>query len=631
MAGRKANPDTRYRVYAHNDKKYTYAAVQKPKILSENGKIKNTTVHIGKLDENLKFFPNARFRLLDSEEQSKYIFPDTWDISCLENKNFSSDLQKKESLEKDTKLTKDHNEVKSLSVNIEKKTSDRFPNTESESISQELSKDHSYECYETLLYGSFWLLEQIAKKIGLIEDLLKTFNNNIFIVNEILSLAIFPYISGRNYNRFAKWQNSHKTLIDYQLKSYAITKLSQKITDHHRMTLIKYRLQREPGDSCLSCDSTTRSAWGNCLADIRWGKNKDNEKLKNTLEVVIYSLISHEPIYYRTFAGNTSDISTIRTIIADLRGLGVDYHNIIFIFDRGYISDENIAAFVEADLSFIICTKVNSKLISQILLDIKYDSDAYPIGMKFDKDSRLFISQHTIPPFMSKVSDGTDIKIEGLKANLYLNPSKRTEKITDLKTKIEEELLILNKAKTEGFIPSDIKKYNALFEFFKVTENKDNNSKVVGINFSECEEKIRKEKSRCGFFASLMYNVNKTGKETLNQYVNRDEHEKFFNILKNQMNLYVQRNSTESGKNGSSFIAFTGLILISFLKNVWCSLLRGKYCSVLDMLDEMEPIRFCQYTNKEWHMTTFTMKQVEICRACGIEPPFECLPATLKK
>ena len=136
--------------------------------------------------------------------------------------------------------------------------------------------------FNNRLYGSFWLLENIAYKIGLFDDLLKVFNDNILRVNEIFSLSIYPYLSGKTYNRFARWQNAHKTLVDYHLKSPYITKMSQNITDDHRMNLIKLRLNRQPKNSILDCDSTTRSAWGKCLADIRWGHNKDNDKLKNS-------------------------------------------------------------------------------------------------------------------------------------------------------------------------------------------------------------------------------------------------------------------------------------------------------------------------------------------------------------
>jgi len=51
-------------------------------------------------------------------------------------------------------------------------------------------------------------------------------------------------------------------------------------------------------------DSTTRSAYGSTLADIKYGKNKERIPLSQTSEVVVYSLDSNMPVYYRTFPGN---------------------------------------------------------------------------------------------------------------------------------------------------------------------------------------------------------------------------------------------------------------------------------------------------------------------------------------
>lgn len=45
-------------------------------------------------------------------------------------------------------------------------------------------------------------------------------------------------------------------------------------------------------------DSTSRSGYGEALPDMVWGKNKDHLPLRQTTEVVVYSLERHEPIYY---------------------------------------------------------------------------------------------------------------------------------------------------------------------------------------------------------------------------------------------------------------------------------------------------------------------------------------------
>ena len=149
------------------------------------------------------------------------------------------------------------------------------------------------------------------------------------------------------------------------------------------MTLIKLRLKRQPKGALLDCDSTTKSGWGTCLVDLCWGTNKDNPKLQNTVEAYVYSLTTHEPVYYRSFPGYTSDISTIRTILADLKALGIE--DVVFIADRGYPSEENLAALVEASLPFLMCAKVGCKPIVSLLQEVKYDEDddpAFPAQMR---------------------------------------------------------------------------------------------------------------------------------------------------------------------------------------------------------------------------------------------------------
>ena len=95
---RKTDPRTRYRVYIHNNKNYRYAAVQVPQKSEESNVSKYRVLHIGTVDKNLIFTPNASFMLMDISEREKYIFPSDWDIS----KCFGTNIEKisKEEIEK---------------------------------------------------------------------------------------------------------------------------------------------------------------------------------------------------------------------------------------------------------------------------------------------------------------------------------------------------------------------------------------------------------------------------------------------------------------------------------------------------------------------------------------------------
>lgn len=619
---RKEDPNTRYKVYIHTDRKYRYAAVQ-VKWIDESGKVRYKVHHLGTVDEGLVFKPNATFRLKTTDEIRKYIFPAAWDISSISG--LLAPIGQKATASQDLPSLPQSDAHTSGDL-MNKPRNQDCPSTAEPDVKPCYS---IIDQYNNRLYGSFWLLEQIARKEGVFEDLMTVFDDNIFKVNEVLSLALFPYLSGKNYSRFAKWQNTHKTLLDYQLTSPGITRLTQSITDDDRMNLIKLRLKRQPKDSFVDCDSTTRSAWGKCLADIHWGHNKDNPKLQNTVETVVYALSTHQPVYYRTFPGNTSDMSTIRTVIADLKALGIP--EVTFITDRGYASEENIAAFVATKIPFLMCAKTSAEPVLPLLYDIEFNKNGLPVNMDYDVQRKLYHKQAEVPVYTGRLSDGTEVEIASLKANIFINPMRRSEELAVLQQKILEEKTSLDADIEAGKIPDDLKRYNALYDYFKVTGVSDENGNVTAITYTENTKKIAKEEALCGVFSSLMSGLNLSAMEALEQYRNRDEHEKNFDQFKNGMGMYCQRNASEDGKNGRSFISFAGLIAVSQLRNAWRESMNDKYSSTLDMLDEMESIRFSEYADGSKHITSFTSKQVEISRACGIEPPYECLPLSLRQ
>ena len=59
--------------------------------------------------------------------------------------------------------------------------------------------------------------------------------------------------------------------------------------------------------------------------------------------------------------------------------------------------------------------------------------------------------------------------------------------------------------------------------------------------------------------------------------------------------------------------------------------MQDRYESSLNMLDELESVRYSEYTDGTTHMSSFTGRQVEICDACGVAVPKECMPATYRK
>ncbi len=99
--------------------------------------------------------------------------------------------------------------------------------------------------------------------------------------------------------------------------------------------MFKYKCgaDRLDKDELCAVDSTTRSAYGSSLADIKWGRNKERVPLPQTSEVVVYSLDSHMPVYYGTFPGNIPDSRSVETILTDISHAG--FPRVILVTDEG--------------------------------------------------------------------------------------------------------------------------------------------------------------------------------------------------------------------------------------------------------------------------------------------------------
>jgi hypothetical protein len=273
---RPVDPNAQYRIKPHITNGYTYASTQPPYIDQNTGKKKYRCIYWGAVDENLKFIPGSKYYLASPEERLRLIFPEDWDMS---------------EAEKLTGLRKQGRPV------------------------------YDGDC-QNRLYGDVWLLEQVAAKTGIRHDLDAVFNGNREFVDDILTLAVFPYLTKFTYNRVARWQRTAKAPSSRELTPTEITRLTQSITEQHRMDLLKLRAARLGKDELCAVDSASRSAYGSGLADIRWGKNKERLPLEQTTEVVVYTLSSHMPIYYRTFPGNMPDSRSLGVILADLEHAG---------------------------------------------------------------------------------------------------------------------------------------------------------------------------------------------------------------------------------------------------------------------------------------------------------------------
>jgi len=572
---RTENPNTQYRVKPHVTNGYTYASTQPPFADPATGKKKYRHVHWGTVDENLKFMPGTPFFLASPEERARLIFPEGWDIS---------EAEKLAGLKKPGR-----------------------PEYSGEDRNR--------------LYGDIWLLEQVAEKTGLRQDLEAVFDGNREIVDDILTLAMFPYITKFTYSRVARWQNVARSPSSRDLTPKAITLLTQSITEQHRMDLLRRRAERLGKDELCAVDSTSRSAYGGSLADIHWGKNKEGLPLEQTTEVVVYTLSGHMPIYYRTFPGNMPDSRSLDVILTDLEHAG--FKELVLVTDRGYDTLRNLEKYILRGQPMVMCAKTGQRDVAKAIRGLG-EFGTRPDGMAIDADAKIYHIQYEIAYTVE--STGKSVKAsDRLKLNLYFDPIRRSLELMEMDIALSVQESALRELLESGGIFADDASIKRDFSFYVVSYDP---ATMVIKSYALNEKKVAKARMLSGFFSIMTHGVDFGAMETFRTYGLRDEQEKYFQQMKEQMVSDRQRNWSEEGKTGRLFILFVSLVLSSYVRHVWKSTSLCKlFYSSLEILDEMRPIRMIEHTNRAKAITPFVGAQVDICETFGFEMPEGCAPA----
>ena len=547
-------------------------ATTHPYTLTGDGKRKYSCLHWGTVTDGLKFIPGKQYLYAPLEERARLIFPEGWDLS---------EIEKLESGRKRGRPAYEGTDV------------NRF-------------------------YGDVWLLERVADKVGLRADLMATFYENVEIVNDVLTLAYYSFATGNSWSRVARWQNLEKAPSSRELTPMTITRLTQSISEAERMSLFRHRADRLGKDELCAVDSTTRSAYGHSLADIRYGKNKERIPLPQTSEVVVYSLDSHMPVYYRTFPGNIPDSRSVETILTDISHAG--FPRVILVTDRGYESVQNLERYILRGQPMIMCVKMRQNLVLDKIAEFGV-IDGRPGDMLFDTENKLYYKQYDLE-YDVRGNGDTVHRADRMKLDLFFDPFRRASDQTGLEVAVEMQRRSLQTTLDAGGCVDDDESIKRNYCWHKVEYDRDSRKL---LSFCLDSNKIANAKKTSGLFGYITLGLDYTALQALETYGLRDEQEKYFSQMKGQMGFDRQRNWSEEGKTGRLLILFVGLIISSYVRHVWnTTSLKKKFASTLDILDEMRPIRCIEHNGKAKFITPFIGAQLDICEAFGFDIPEGC-------
>ena len=610
---RPIDPNTGYRMKPHKVGLYIYASTQR--VVESDGIEKRKYFDWGKLDENNKFFPLTRFLYLDPAERAKFIFPEDWDITSIQETQMPAPVP----------VT---NAVMEVDQTVCLVQSSRF-------------------------YGGIWLLERISDEVGLRADLMTVFFHNQVIVDDIMSIGMFLCLTSYNVDRLEEWQDLEKYPSTRTLSPSVITELEKTITYQHKVELFQCRALRVQNEEVLAVDSTTRTSFHGKLINVAWGLNKEGLNLPVTLEVSVYSMDQHIPVYTTTLQGNMNDSRSVDIIIADLKEMKLT--NFVLIMDRAYTTLKNLKKYILNDIRIIACMKVN---IGFALSEIKKlgNFSFIPDGFTYSEELDLYVRQFDIA-YSVKADDGTQKAADRLKLNLYFDPEGRARalKALDLGKNPQREELEKAILKPDSYYDLEKKAIEAHYDLFELEwksirvpikdcpeileamkkEPKKRGrkpeyvTKYVLIGYKRNDAALIDTKKTAGFRAIITLGQDSSAVQAMLHYGIRDEQEKDHEAWKTQLSCDRERNSSEKASVGSSLIQFVGRIMFEFLRYKWKSSIpmRKAFRSTLQLLDEMRKIKCYEYPNQSKLMITpFVGKQLTACELLNIPVPTGCEP-----
>jgi transposase len=453
--------------------------------------------------------------------------------------------------------------------------------------------------------GATYMFDEIVKVTGVKSDLRECFPDSY---SQILSIAYYLILEDRNsLSRFPKWGATHRHPYGKDISSQRSSDLFASVTEDAKNKFFTLRGGRKKEREHWFYDTTSISSYSECLKQVRYGKNKDQEDIEQINLAVLFGEESQLPFYYRKLPGNITDVKTIKNLIKDIDQF--EYKKIKLVMDRGFYSEDNVNAMLAAHLKFLIGVKVSLTLVQDVLVKVREKMRDFS---HYDPDSDLYSYSETIAwhYVQERPYKGDRVEEERrMYLHLYFSGEKALEderKFNTKLVKLKEEL------ESEGI---NITNEKACAKYFEVKS-----TPKRGVRVTVKQKVIENAKKNFGYFAMISNESREPGK-ALDLYRSKDLVEKAFENLKERLSFRRTLVSSEQSLDGKLFVEFVALIIMSFIKKKMQEAGMFRTYTMQEMLDQIDLIERFDMKGRAPRYGEITKKQREIYETLGFNPP----------
>ena len=423
-----------------------------------------------------------------------------------------------------------------------------------------------------------------------------------------MSIAFYLILEDNNpLYRFEKWHVTHKHPYGEDITSPRSSELFASIMDEQVNKFFKLQAKRRVEDEYWAYDSTSISSYSETLAQVQYGKNKEDDKLPQLNLLLVFGEKSGLPFYYRKLAGNIPDSKTVKHLLEDLDILG--FGKTKFVMDRGFYSEKNINGLYQDHIKFLVGVKLSLSFIRKNMDGIYDDIRMF---MNFDESINTYgVTVTTEWNYTQERPYKGDVLKD--KRRIYIHYYYSIDKGADEETAFDKRIAALYRELNENRrIDGHEKAYH---EFFEVK-----NTPKRGTRVTYKEDAIRAARKYMGYFA-LVTNEKMDAFTALHLYRMKDIVEKGFGNIKERLNMRRLLTSSERSLDGKIFTEFVALILISYLDHKMKKADLYKQYTFQQLLDKLDVIECFENPGYSLRIGEVLIKQKEIYEALNVQIP----------
>lgn len=360
-------------------------------------------------------------------------------------------------------------------------------------------------------------------------------------------------------------------------------------------------------DEYWAYDSTSISSYSECLSQVRYGKNKDHDRLPQVNLLLLFGEQSNLPFYYRKLAGNIPDVKTMRVLLRDLDVLG--YPKVKLVTDRGFYSTDNVNGLYRNHVKFLMSASTTLSFVKKAIESVK---DSMRDWSRYDDKYDLYTYTQTIEwgYVQARPYKGDTLKES---RRMYLHLYYNAEKAVEDGRKFNLRMIDLQRELMSGKRKAEHEKDYA--KYFEVKQ-----TPVRGVRVIPRQAAMDEAKSRFGFFVLLSNDV-KTSRMALEIYRNKDVVEKAFGNIKERLNGKRMLVSSVESLEGKLFVEFIALIYLSYIKKHMSEKNLFRQYTIQGLLDEVDLIECYTEPGKSLIVGEVLQKQRQLFKDMDVLPP----------